>query len=105
MRAFESRATVTIVVAPGGDPADGLAFARRVDRAVDDAAATARALVGAGHRVGLRSPSGAVDPDEGPPQLERLLSHIAVLPIPDEPLGGELARLRAHLGGRDVGVA
>jgi uncharacterized protein (DUF58 family) len=97
-------ATCTIHLLPGGDPSEGEAFARRFEVAVSRAATTAHELLEAGHRVGLVTPDGAVAAQRGDAQLRRILTHLALIRIPVAALTPALARLRAQLGGRDVGL-
>lgn len=97
-------ATCTVYLLPGGDPSEGDVFARRFEAAVSRAATTAHELLEAGHRVGLVTPDGVVSAARGDAQLRRILTHLAVIPIPAAALTPALARLRRQLGGRDVGL-
>ena len=96
--------TCIVYLLPGGHPSEGEPFVRLFEVAVSSAATTAHQLLTAGHRVGLVTPDGEVRPGQGDAHLRSVLTHLALIPIPAESLGEDLSRLRARLGGRDVGL-
>ena len=97
-------ATRTVYLLPGGSPAEGEVFVRRFEVAVSRAATTAHALIEAGQHVGLVTPAGVVPQGQGDAHLRHILRHLALIPVPEDTLGPDLVRLRAQLGGRDVGL-
>jgi len=97
-------ATCTVYLLPGGSPVEGEVFVRRFEVAVSRAATAAHALIEAGHHVGLITPVGSVPQGQGEAHLRHILRHLALIPVPEGTLGPDLVRVRAQLGGRDVGL-
>lgn len=106
-RSDGDREAVTVHLLPGDDPTgDGNpGFVDRFEDAVEDAAGVACQLLARGGEVGLVTPAGRLPAAAGPGQRTAILTHLALLPVPDAPLPGPLMALRAQLGGHDVVVA
>jgi uncharacterized protein (DUF58 family) len=104
-RSRADRHSSLVVLLPGGDPGDSAIFTVAFEAAVSRAAGAASRLAREGHEVGLLTPSGRLEPRPGDAQLKRILTHLALIEVPERPLTPELAALRQQLGDRDVGVA
>jgi len=104
-RSRTDRSSNVVYLLVDGDPADQETFTAAFEAAVSRAAGTASRLVRRGREVGLVTPDARLDPAGGEVQLRRILTRLALIEVPDEPLPPDLRALRARLGGQDVGVA
>jgi len=104
-RGRSAGAACTVYLLPGGNPADGEAYATAFEAAVSRAAGAVVRWLDAGDEVGLVSPAARFAPGRGEAQKRALLGHLAVVEAQDAPLNEELNALRIRLGGRDVTVA
>ncbi len=96
--------TRTVYLLPGGDPASGRPFRASHEGAVVLAATAVAELLEEGHEVALVTPGDALPPGRGDQARRTLLGHLAILPIPDDPLMDKPLALRSRLGDRDVVV-
>jgi len=103
VREFEQTGNHMVFIAlvnsnPGGD--DGGA---RVETAIEKAASVAVHLLGNGRVVGLVTYSGVVAPGSGPAQADRILDHLAVLPVLELNPPGEEIQIRGLVADENPG--
>lgn len=103
VREFEQTGNRMVFIAvvnidPGG--ADGEA---RAEFAIEKAASVAAHLIEQGRVVGLASCSGLVTPGSGPAQADRILDHLAVMPVLELNPPGEEMQIRSLLADENPG--